>query len=75
MPDEALFKWYSKLLGLGRQISFGAFGVFSADLSALFWLMEKLIYATYFQPVADVYYHGWLQKHNKVSQGRLQELR
>jgi hypothetical protein len=36
-PNEAFFHRNSKLLGLGRQIvqmNFGAFGVFSADLSA-----------------------------------------
>ena len=37
MPNEAFFHWNSKVLGLGRQIgqiNFGAFGVFSAKLSA-----------------------------------------
>ena len=36
-PNEAFFHQNPKLLGLGRQfgqINFGAFGVFSADLSA-----------------------------------------
>ena len=36
-PNEAFFNWNPKLLGLGwqfGQINFGAFGVFSADLSA-----------------------------------------
>ena len=36
-PNEAFFNRNPKLLGLGRlfgQINFGAFGVFSADLSA-----------------------------------------
>ena len=36
-PNEALFHHNPKLLGLSRQfgqINFGAFGVFSADLSA-----------------------------------------
>ena len=35
-PNEAFFHWNPKLLGLGRQIgqiNFGAFGVFSAELS------------------------------------------
>jgi hypothetical protein len=37
MPDEAFFNQNPKLSGLGRQIgqtNFGAFRVFSADLSA-----------------------------------------
>ena len=39
-PNEDFFQWYPTLLGLGRQIgliNFGAFGIFSTDLSALFW--------------------------------------
>ena len=37
MPNEAFFHWNPKLLGLGRQIgqiNSGAYGVFSAELSA-----------------------------------------
>ena len=37
MPDEAFFQWNPEILGLGRQIgqiNSGAFGEFSAKLSA-----------------------------------------
>jgi hypothetical protein len=41
-PSEAFFNKKSKLWGLGRlfgQITLGAFGVFSADLSAPIWVL------------------------------------
>ena len=40
MPNEAFFHWNPELLGLDRQIgqiNSGAFGVFSAELSAPIW--------------------------------------
>ena len=56
MPNEAFFHYNPELLGLGRQfgqINFGAFGVFSAELSApiLVQCSESLVHVFHYSTI------------------------